>query len=112
MGNTKFDAAWWDVWSMRKQAGQIAREEGVRRSDTDSFRHAYVTAKIADRFNIDNPVSMNVGDWFARTLGIGNELLGFNNSSKEHYIDLRNNEVGLKILSEVNKEIENKKKCK
>lgn len=116
MAGAKFDASWWDVWEMRKQAREVAKEQGMKRgADVDSFRHAYVSAKIADRYNINDPniVTMGLptreGDKFARLLGIGNEIAGVNNTSEEHYADLRNNEVGLKILSDVDEEIKSKR---
>ena len=104
--STPFDAAVWDKDSMGHQANQIAEDLGlVSKDDIDSFRHAYVTAKLADtaeKYGAGSPESI------VRIAGTINEvswILG-NNTSEESLADMGNNEWGLAIRAGVDREIE------
>lgn len=87
----------WNLALMGSDAEQIAREEGLKgQDDLDSFRHAYVSAKTAERF----------GDVGAVALGVANEIHGLGrDTSNETFVDLRNNGIGLKILGDVQEEM-------
>lgn len=121
MAEAKFDASWWDVWEMRRQANKIAEEEGVE--EKGPFRHAYTSAKTADRYdnqddiwfeegksavkavlkNIFTPnagVDLNNGKTISRGMGIGNEIVG-----KDFVEDTQANEIGLLIRDEVDRDV-------
>lgn len=99
---TKFDSFW--LSDMRKQAQEIAIDIGFTASaDIDSFRHAYTAAKMNQRLKV--PL-VDDGNGLAGILGIGNEVLGFSNSLEDHAADLMNNQFGMQILVEVERDTE------
>jgi hypothetical protein len=90
---------YWGKW-----ANQIARDMGLHSlGEIDSFRHAYTAAKVSEKYSI--PYIQN-GDSLARLGGFLNELGGiFSNTMTDHLADLRNNEIGMQIRTEVDQNL-------
>jgi hypothetical protein len=103
VADSKFEVTW-NRSRMRKQSELVAEDQGLQdKGQKDSFRHAYTSAKVAEK--MDN-VTLNsgIGAGVARVLGLGNEL-GLGTSFEDHVTDLANNEIGLMIREEVERDV-------
>lgn len=65
-----------------------------------------IQSMIKGMFSTDAGIDGNDGKTISRALGLGNELLGIGNSAEDHLADIGNNEIGLAIRDEVDRDIQ------
>jgi hypothetical protein len=91
---------------MRDQADQIAKEQGLTKNDDiDAFRHAYVSAKVAEKYGKTSAKIVGHGNEWLREGVNRAESLGKEGNPKDQWQqDVSNNDHGIAKNAELDKQ--------